>query len=111
MYTNTNTTDDHRPVALGGTQSITTPEGFVIPLDVINCLCYMKLRPFTDQELRDLVHIEMTMTSGTEWDPTRFDSISTMTVLGCNVNLLYHPSTRDSLMTGIIFMFMSCGFN
>jgi len=32
------TTDDHRPVAvaLGGTQSITTLEGFVIPLDVIN---------------------------------------------------------------------------
>jgi hypothetical protein len=57
-----------RPVALGGTQSITTLEGFVIPLDVINGLCYMKLRPFTDQEWRDLVHVEMT--SGTEWDPT-----------------------------------------
>ena len=51
-----------RPFALGGTQSITTPEGFVIPLNVINGLCYMK-RPFTDQEWRDLVHVEMT--SGT----------------------------------------------
>lgn len=65
-------TIDDRPVRLGGTQSVTTLEGYVIPLDVINGLCYMKLRPFTDREWRDLPHVELTR--DTEWDPTKFDS-------------------------------------
>jgi hypothetical protein len=46
-------------------------EGYVIPLDIINGLPYMKMRPPSDDELRDLPHI--IMTSGERWNPAKHD--------------------------------------
>jgi hypothetical protein len=50
----------------GGTQCIRTNDGYVIPLDVINGLPYLKMQPHTDKEWNELPVI---LTGGNEWDP------------------------------------------
>jgi hypothetical protein len=62
---------DDRSIKAGGRQCLTTLEGYVIPLDIINGLPYMKMKPPTDEELRTLPHI--IMTSGDKWDPSQLD--------------------------------------
>ena len=39
-----------RPVSLNGTQSLTTEDGYAIPLDFKNGRAYLNLRPFTEDE-------------------------------------------------------------
>jgi hypothetical protein len=62
---------DDKSVKAGGQQCITTLEGHVIPLDIINGLPCMKIKPPSDADLRDLPHV--IMTSGAKWDPTKFN--------------------------------------
>ena len=45
----------------GGLQRIKTPDGYLFPLDVLQGLCYMKLRPPTDKELHELPHVLLTL--------------------------------------------------
>ena len=66
---------DDRSNKLGGTQCIRTQEGYIIPLDSINGLPYMKLVPNTNKEWNELPHV--ILTSGEEWKPTSIDSIIT----------------------------------
>ena len=54
------------PAAHGGYQMVITREGYIIPLQVKDGLCYMKMRPPTDEELSSLPHI--IVTSDDEWD-------------------------------------------
>ena len=65
---------DDRSTKAGGTQSITTPDGFCIPLQFHNGLPHMALRPPTDRELAnpDIPHV--VLTSDADWDPTILDS-------------------------------------
>ena len=44
-----------------------TVDGYVIPLDMINGLAYLKMRPYTDKEWKELPHI--IMMSDMEWEP------------------------------------------
>jgi hypothetical protein len=44
-----NTVDDKSIKASGG-QRLTTPDGYVIPIDIIGGLPYIKMRPYTDAE-------------------------------------------------------------
>jgi hypothetical protein len=62
---------DDRSIKSGGRQCLTTLEGYVIPLDIINGLPYMKMRPPLDDKLKDLPHI--IMTSGERWNPAKHD--------------------------------------
>jgi hypothetical protein len=62
---------DDRSIKSGGRQCLTTLEGYVIPLDIINGLPYMKMRPPLDDEIKDLPHI--IMTSGERWNPAKHD--------------------------------------
>jgi hypothetical protein len=62
---------DDRSIRSGGRQCLTTLEGYVIPLDIINGLPYMKMRPPSDDEMKDLPHI--IMTSGERWNPAKHD--------------------------------------
>jgi hypothetical protein len=64
---------DDKPVALGGTQSVTTPDGHIVPLSIQDGLAYMpSLRIPTDA---DFDHLEVVyMTSDDVWDPSVFDS-------------------------------------
>ena len=61
-----------RPMVLGGAQSLTTKEGYTIPLRFLNGLPHMNLRPFTDEDWKTLPHV--TMTREHIWSPHQYDS-------------------------------------
>ena len=58
---------------IGGTQSITTPNGYAIPLNIVEGLAYMKMRPYTDREWNELPHV--ILTSDVPWDPSFLDDV------------------------------------
>ena len=60
-----------RAIKCGGRQCIITNDGFVIPLDIINGLPYMRMTPPTDHEYDTLPHV--ILTSGDKWDPRVLD--------------------------------------
>lgn len=65
-------TIDDQSTKLGlGKQVIMTPDNYVMPLDFINGLPYMPIRPFSDHEWKVLPHV--VMTSDSDWDPTCLD--------------------------------------
>jgi hypothetical protein len=66
---------DDRSLCAGGTQSISTPEGYMFPLDIIDGLVYLRMRPFTDEEYAALPHVPFT---------------SLRCHLGCHCPGLYH---------------------
>jgi len=65
---------DDKSTNHGGNQCITTLEGHVIPLNCIQGLMYMDIRPFTDDEAETLPRVIFTRSG--PWDPTRCDSTS-----------------------------------
>ena len=66
---------DDKSMKVGGTQCIKTPEGYIIPLDIINGLAYLKLEPFTDEDWSTLPHLHLTAT--TPWNPKLLDNVLT----------------------------------
>ena len=62
-----------RSMKVGGTQCMRTSEGYVIPLDIINGLPYMKMVPNSKAEFAELPHV--ILTSGADWDPKVLDHI------------------------------------
>ena len=66
---------DDRSMKVGGNQCIRTNDGYIIPLDIINGLPYMKMHPNTDSEWEKLPHI--ILTSGGDWNPTVLDNTLT----------------------------------
>jgi len=64
-----------RSMHVGDKQCIRTLDGYIIPLDIINGLPYMKMRPNTSNEWEQLPHV--ILTSGDEWNPTLIDNILT----------------------------------
>jgi hypothetical protein len=57
----------------GGRQRLTTPDGYVIPIDIRHGLPNIMMRPFTDEEFEELPHV--LWTSEDDWDPTSLDSV------------------------------------
>jgi hypothetical protein len=68
-----NDVNDHSIKIDGGRQRLTTPDGYVIPIDVRSGLPYIMMRPFTDEELEELPHV--LWMSEDDWDPTSLDSV------------------------------------
>jgi hypothetical protein len=62
---------DDRSMKVGGKQCIRTNDGYVIPLDIINGLPYLKMQPPNDAEMNALPHV--IFTGGDEWNPTILD--------------------------------------
>lgn len=62
---------DDKSIRVGGTQSITTLDGYVLPLDIVNGLPRLQLRPYTDDEWASLPHV--IMTGENTWDPSVLD--------------------------------------
>jgi len=62
---------DDKSIHAGGLQRLTTVDGYIMPIDIINALPYIKSRPCTDDDVANLPHV--IMTSDTEWDPTTMD--------------------------------------
>jgi len=60
-----------KSIKVGGLQRITTLEGYVIPLNIVQGLPRMAIRPFSDQEWEDLPHV--ILTSELDWDPGQLD--------------------------------------
>jgi hypothetical protein len=68
-----NEINDHSIKIDGGRQQLTTPDGYIIPIDVTRGLPYITMRPFTDEEFEELPHV--IWTSEDDWDPTSLDSV------------------------------------
>jgi hypothetical protein len=51
---------DDRSLKAGGLQRLTTVDGYVFPLDIIQGLPYLKMTPYSDKELNDLPHLVLT---------------------------------------------------
>ena len=62
---------DDRSMKVGGEQRITTLDGYVIPLNIVDGLCYMRMRPYTDAEYDILPQV--ILTSDVDWDPSVLD--------------------------------------
>ena len=60
-----------RSIKANGRQCIVTNDGFIIPLDIIHGLAYMKMSPPSDKEMEELPHI--ILTSGHTWNPKVLD--------------------------------------
>ena len=63
--------DDQSLKLKQGTQMITMPDSYKIPLNFVNGLAYMPIRPFTDTEWEKLPHI--VLTTDNDWDPSMAD--------------------------------------
>jgi hypothetical protein len=68
-----NDINDHSIKIEGGMQRLTTPDGYVIPIDVRRGLPYITIWPFTDEEFEELPHV--VWTSEDNWDPPSLDSV------------------------------------
>ena len=55
----------------GGKQCITTPDGYIIPLAIRDGLCYLDMRPPTEEEFNQLPHV--LMTADVPWNPQQHD--------------------------------------
>jgi hypothetical protein len=65
-----NTVDD-RSKKVGGSQRITTPDGYIIPISILSGLPYIKQRPYTDDEYD--THPHVFLTSNSNWNPSVLD--------------------------------------
>jgi hypothetical protein len=70
-----NKVDDQSLKLKQGSQTISTLDGYVIPMNFINGLPYMPIRPYTDTEHATLPRV--ILTSDVEWDPSISDQILT----------------------------------
>jgi hypothetical protein len=66
-----NDVNDKSVLVPGGRQRIRTIDGYIIPLAIKDGLPYLKMRPYTDQELADLPQV--ILTDELDWDPTVLD--------------------------------------
>jgi hypothetical protein len=62
---------DDKSVHVGGLQRIKTPDGYIIPLSIVQGLPRLAIRPFTDREWDELPHV--ILTKDIEWDPSVLD--------------------------------------
>ncbi len=62
---------EDRGLKCGGKQCVKLHEGYVLPLDIVNGLPYLKMSPHTDKEWEELPHVFLT--SSDIWDPRVLD--------------------------------------
>ena len=62
-----------RSLRVGGLQRISTPDGYSFPLDIIEGLAYLQIRPYTKDEFEDPQIPHVIMTSDIPWDPSILD--------------------------------------
>jgi hypothetical protein len=51
---------DNRSLKAGGLQRLTTVDGYVFPIDIIQGLPYLKMVPYSDKEFINLPHVVLT---------------------------------------------------
>ena len=83
---------DDKSIKVGGKQLITTLDGYVHPIDIINGLPYTPMRPFSNDKWRKLPHV--VWSSDSRWDPSVIDHVITNNnqwMQGINVPRLDDP--------------------
>jgi hypothetical protein len=65
-----NTVDD-RSKKVGGSQRVTTPDGYIIPISILSGLPYIKQGPYTDDKYD--THPHVFLTSNSNWNPSVLD--------------------------------------
>lgn len=103
------TVDDRSKVLQSGQQRITTPEGYVMPLDFYSGLPYLPMRPYTNTEWDTLPHV--VFTSDVDWDPSTTncrvsdnddwfqeipDNVSPIHVNTCTFRLDFHQPIQSN---------------
>jgi hypothetical protein len=71
---------EDRSLKAGGMQHITTVDGYVFPLDIIQGLPYIKMTTFTDDKFATLPHV--ILTSDMPWRHNVFDCNSPTRMIG-----------------------------
>ena len=66
-----NDVNDRSVKVQGGLQRVTTLDGYVFPINIVNGLPYVNMRPYTDAEWDSLPHV--VWTGDSDWDPTVLD--------------------------------------
>ena len=61
-----------RSLKVGGKQCIVTQDGYVLPLDIVNGLPYIRMQKHTDEEWKELPHV--VLTSPHKWNPRVLDN-------------------------------------
>jgi len=56
---------------VGGTQTVTLPGGLKIPMNIVNGLPRIPMRPYTDKEWEEVPHVHVTVDH--DWDPRVLD--------------------------------------
>ena len=69
---NKNVVNDKSFAVTGETPHVKTLEGYMIPMKTVNGLPYIEMRPYTDDEWKELPHVRLTDPG--EWDPAVLDS-------------------------------------
>jgi hypothetical protein len=62
---------DDRSKKVGGQQRVTTPDGYIIPINIVSGLPYIQQRPYTDAEYDKHPHVFLT--SDSNWNPSVLD--------------------------------------
>jgi hypothetical protein len=62
---------DDKSIKVGGLQRITTPEGYVIPINIRSGLPYVTMRPYTDDKWENFPHVMLTLQA--DWIPSVLD--------------------------------------
>src|SRR5210317_731003 len=91
---------DDKSTKVGGQQRLTTPDGYIIPLDIKNGLPYLRMRPPTDRELSnpDIPHV--VLTSDVVWDPSVLDHSFPTWTHGQSP----HPTTPLTMKNDLLIM-------
>jgi hypothetical protein len=66
-----NDVNDRSVKVQGGLQRLITLDGYVFPINIVNGLPYVNMRPYTDDEWDSLPHV--VWTGDSDWDPTILD--------------------------------------
>ena len=82
---------DNKSAVIGGTQSITTPNGVVIPVNIVNGLARIPMCPFTDREFDKLPTIFLADNSKL-WDPSVLNSTASSDEYWLNL----HPEPTNN---------------
>jgi hypothetical protein len=97
-----NNVNDHSVHFPDGLQWITTLDGYVHPINIIDALPYVLLHPFSDEEWEMLPHV--IWTSDADWDPSVLDLVLMMMTIGLMKSLTWRKTHEPISLTSLVTM-------
>ena len=89
-----------KSMKVGGLQCIITNDEYVMPINIINGLPYVPMRPYTDEEWERLPHV--LLTAHCKWDPRVLDNtIEDIDAYCSNTSEKHPPNTEQTIQTKI----------